>query len=148
MKNKIRFNCCFLAEFVVLFPSNNSTLQAATRAVKLKCYLCAEFLQQEFNCDLTCPGGTVVCFRPAWTENKYVTLRYSGHDYNPGRANKHLMRWVSPRNWLILSLICWPRWPLGGGATPSVVTYLPDGLVKTKHKSRPTDKATTRQIFT
>ena len=26
---------------------------AATRAVKLKCYLCAEFVQQESNCDLT-----------------------------------------------------------------------------------------------
>ena len=40
------------------------------------------------------------------------------------------------------------RWRGGHSATPSVVTYLPDGLVKTKHKSWPSDKATKRQIFT
>ena len=42
-----------------------------------------------------------------------------------------------------------PHWVAGlGGATPSLAAYLPDGLVKTKHKSWRGDKATDRQIFT
>ena len=36
-----------------------SYLDADTGPVKLKCYLCAEFLQQDSDCDLTCPALTV-----------------------------------------------------------------------------------------
>ena len=47
-----------MAQFVCrlhseMISSNNTDWDAATRAVKLKCYLCAEFAAQDSNCDLT-----------------------------------------------------------------------------------------------
>ena len=55
-----------------------------------ECYfICVpwNFCTAESNCDLTCAGlpwagRWRVCMRPAWTENKYVTLGNVGHDFN------------------------------------------------------------------
>ena len=111
-----QFVCRLKSEMIS--SNNTEDCNAATRAVKLKCYLCAEFAAGfQLWPYIPCPAGTVVCFRPAWTGNKYVTLRYSEHDYRPIRDKQtpRAPSSVSPRNWLIPWLILWPRWPLGGG---------------------------------